>query len=155
MDFMHSMSSPDPRPDPLENGYHTDLGDREEQQFQEWVREHNIPFDDSIESKYDLRGHFTETGPDAESGRAATRGELPATYKTPYDRTMSKESIHAFDPNGNDAPHWEGNKLIRSGLFTTWPADPVCMHMVDLEKAKCKCPLRRGVTRTTSILVKW
>jgi hypothetical protein len=54
MDFMHSMMTPDPDPDPSE-GYHTELGDYEED-FQQWVRDNNIPFDDSATSKTTCEG---------------------------------------------------------------------------------------------------
>jgi len=95
--------------------YSTLLGPAEEWQFNEWVRRNNIPFDSSSKSDYDMRGFWKAAqrkDPRAHSALNSADGFIhyPDTWKTPFHKTFSNESIYA-SPN---APRWVGDKLINS-----------------------------------------
>lgn len=112
MAFVHEMLSPEEGVD-IEPSYHTPLSPENEQKFLRWVKDTGVPFDNSGESDYDMRGFWRalqQGDPDAQTAVSAFDGKLhfPDTYKTPYHRTFSNESIYASP----DAPHWEGDKLI-------------------------------------------
>jgi hypothetical protein len=113
MSFVHEMlSSPEEGVD-VNPSFHTPLTPEQEPKFHEWVKQNKVPFDDSQESDYDMRGFWRalqEGDPDAKTAVSAFDGRLhfPDTYKTPYHRTFSNESIYA----GPDAPHWDGDRLI-------------------------------------------
>ncbi len=96
--------------------YVTPLSEREENNFQSWVKKNDIPSGTasgtsdpqflSPDNDYDMRGFYK----DMLSGGAKRAENLhfPDTYKTPYHKTFSRESKYATA----DAPHWEGNRLI-------------------------------------------
>jgi hypothetical protein len=101
MAFVHEMLSPEEGVD-IEPSYHTPLSPENEQKF-----------DNSGESDYDMRGFWRalqQGDPDAKTAVSQFDGKIhfPDTYKTPYHRTFSNESIYASP----DAPHWEGDRLI-------------------------------------------
>lgn len=102
------IDDPDPDPD-----FRTPLSNQQETQFQNWIRENKIFFDDSPTGDYDMRGFYA--GLQSGDPRARTaispydnRLHFTDTWKTPYHRTFSNESIYASP----DDPHWDGYRLI-------------------------------------------
>lgn len=108
-------------PDALESApptHKTKLTPTEEIEFQTWVHHKNIPSNTpkgeedpmftAPDNDYDMRGFWKaqqEGNPLAQQGKNL---HFPDTYKTPYHKTFSNESIYATP----DAPHWEDNRLI-------------------------------------------
>lgn len=97
----------------LAQPFHTALDPFEEAAFQSWVGTHGVPFDPGPKSDYDMRGFWlahSNHDPRAvtELNPADKQMHFPDTWKTPYHKTFSNESIYA----PKDAPHWEGDKLI-------------------------------------------
>jgi len=93
--------------------YQTRLTPQEETQFQGWVKKNKVPFDPSPQADYDMRGFWkglTTGDPRAKTGISPYDGRMhfTDTWKTPYHKTFSNESIYAPP----DAPHWEGDRLI-------------------------------------------
>lgn len=92
--------------------YQTNLNPGQDFMFDNWAAKNNVPVDLSPHSDYDIKGFFKAlmAGKVANSSISPTDGRphFPDTYKTPYHRTLSNESIYA----GANAPHWEGNKLL-------------------------------------------
>lgn len=87
--------------------YVTPLNSQQETQFQQWVRQNNVPFDPSPTSDYDMRG-FWLAGQQGDP-RAVTqinpndnRIHFNDAWKTPYHMSFSNQSIYA-QPN---APQW-------------------------------------------------
>jgi hypothetical protein len=104
-----------PRLDALPGPYLTKLNPQQEQQFQAWVRQNNVPFDPSPNADYDMRGFFLglQNGdPHAKTAVNQYDNRLHFTdyYKTPYHETFSNESRYATGA----APRWVGSKLIDS-----------------------------------------
>ena len=97
----------------LPGPYVTNLSSSDERQFQDWVKQNNVPFDPSPEADYDMRGFWAAL---MNGNPAAFRSinpkdkqiHYPDIWKTPYHKTFSNESIYS----GDQAPHWEGNQLI-------------------------------------------
>lgn len=89
--------------------YFTRLDPKEEAAFEAWAKS----IGQAPSPDYDLRGFWKamQSG-DPRARRAVnpvTRTvHFPDTWKTPYSRSFSNESIYALP----DAPHWEGAKLI-------------------------------------------
>lgn len=90
--------------------YKTGLTMPEESQFQSWVKQSKVPFDDTPTSDYDMRGYWKAN----QAGGAGTQisafdgqPHFPDTYKTPYHKSFSRESMYAT-PN---APQWKGDQL--------------------------------------------
>lgn len=97
----------------LPGPYLTELSDSEEAEFQQWVKKNKVPFDPSKTADYDMRGFWraSVTGdPRAQTAVSEYDKQIhyPDTWKTPYHRTFSNESIYAT----KDAPSWSGYKLI-------------------------------------------
>jgi hypothetical protein len=95
------------------HGFATQLPPDQESQFQNWVQANNVPFDPSPYADYDMRGFYQALlGNDPRATTAVSqfdgRLHFPDTWKTPYHRTFSNESIYAMP----DAPHWSGDRLI-------------------------------------------
>lgn len=93
---------------PGANPYQTPLNPGEEQQFQQWVQANKIPFDPSPKSDYDMRGFWKDIV--TRGGMSGTQMKsdglhYPDTYKTPYHRSASAESIYM----PSDAPKWAGS----------------------------------------------
>lgn len=89
--------------------YVTKLDTKTENAFQNWVKTNKIPWEDVPTADYDMRGFYKAMihgDPDAK--RSSTNLHFPDTWKTPYDKSFSNESIYAT----KDAPHWVGNKLV-------------------------------------------
>jgi hypothetical protein len=98
---------------PVNPKYQTALTPQQEAQFQNWVKQNNVPFDPGPYADYDMRGFWkgmTTGDPRARTGISPYDKQLhfTDTWKTPYHRTFSNESIYA----PKDAPHWEGDRLI-------------------------------------------
>jgi hypothetical protein len=100
-----SMPQPIAKPGP----YITQLPPQQENAFQAWVKNNNIPFDPSATPDYDMRGFYRamQAG-DPNALRSAANQHFPDTWKTPYHQTFSNQSIYATP----DAPHWVGNRLF-------------------------------------------
>jgi len=98
-----------PRPDAKPGPYMTALPREEEAQFQDWVKQNKIPWQESPTADYDMRGFWqAQQVGDPLAKRSTTNLHFPDTYKTPYHKTFSNESIYATP----DAPRWKGNKLM-------------------------------------------
>lgn len=96
-----------PRPDAKPGPYLTELSPPEERAFQIWVKSNRIPFDPSPTADYDMRG-FYRAMQAGQAERSTTNLHFPDTWKTPWHKTFSNESMYATP----DAPRWEGNRLI-------------------------------------------
>jgi hypothetical protein len=93
--------------------YITQLSEAPEQAFQQWVKKNNVPFDSSTKADYDMRGFWVALmsgDPRATTATSQDDGQIhyPDTWKTPYHKTFSNESIYAT----HAAPKWVGYKLI-------------------------------------------
>lgn len=90
----------------------TRLSPPEEQEFRTWVTANKIPFnpDDSF-SDYDMRGFWKamKSG-NVDAVRSSINGHFPDTWKTPFHRSFSNESIYAS--YGKNVPHWVENTLV-------------------------------------------
>ena len=100
-------------PDPENPDYKTPLAPDEEKQFRKWVKDNNIPFDDSPQSDYDMRGYWKaqqegDQTAQTDISQFDQKPHFPDTFKTPFHKTFSNESQYAT----SDAPHWDGDKLI-------------------------------------------
>ena len=96
-----------------QNRYRTSLTPQEEYQFVQWVKANKIPFDPlgrdaSPLSDYDMRGFWKAMMSGDPNAKRAENLHFPDTYKTPFHRSFSNESIYA----GKDSPRWEGNRLV-------------------------------------------
>ena len=108
-------SKPEPKPDfkkgtAKDGPYITRLSQEEQGRFLDWVIKNNVPFDPNPNADYDMPGFWkaqqngdpravTEVKPDGL--------HFTDTFKTPFHKTFSSESIYA----GPDAPRWKGEKL--------------------------------------------
>lgn len=95
--------------------YQTTLSPEQEQQFQGWVKQNKVPWKDTPDADYDMRGYYKALqggDPNAKQQLSGFDGKMhfPDTYKTPFHKTFSNESIYAT-PN---APRWQGDRLINS-----------------------------------------
>lgn len=94
--------------------YQTHLSDTDEAAFRQWVTANHVPFDPNQKNPdYDMRGFYKamQAGdPRATRQMNDATGTLhfPDTWKTPYHKTFSNESIYAK----RGAPHWVGTKLV-------------------------------------------
>ena len=100
---------------PSDTDYVTSLAPEEEQQFRQWVAEHQVPFDpDAPAQDYDMRGFWKGlmTGdPNAVSGVNPNDHMLHFNdhWKTPLHHSFSNESIYATPM----APSWnEQDQLV-------------------------------------------
>jgi hypothetical protein len=94
--------------------YVTQLSPDDETQFQSWVKQNKVPFEnDSSTSDYDMRGYWKAMNSGDANAKQSLSGfdgtmHFPDTFKTPYHKTFSNESMYATP----DAPHWEGDRLV-------------------------------------------
>lgn len=98
--------------------YTTQLDPQQEAAFQQWVRTHNVPFDPSPTSDYDMRGFYQALQAGDARARSAInpndkRLHYPDVWKTPYHKGFSADSMYATE----GAPRWnEQDQLVdRSG----------------------------------------
>lgn len=92
--------------------YKTELTDKQEEGFQKWVAENNIPFHDGEDSDYDMRGYYKDVvlkGKDL-TGKNKNDGKrhFPDTYKTPYHESFSRQSKYSKDTG----PNWNGKDQL-------------------------------------------
>jgi hypothetical protein len=93
--------------------YQTNLSLDDEQRFQAWVKAKNVPWRDEPAADYDMRGFWkalTSGDPRARQAQSQFDGRMhfPDTWKTPYHKTLSNESMYAAP----GAPHWVGDRLV-------------------------------------------
>lgn len=93
----------------MKGPYITELSPQQEAQFEKWL--HAGGYADSRD--YDLRGFWRAMiagDPRAKrSFNPVTKTiHFPDTWKTPYSKSFSNESVYATP----DAPHWIGSKLV-------------------------------------------
>jgi hypothetical protein len=100
INFLYGTAKPGP--------YTTPLSLIDELKFQQWVKDNNVPWQDTPKADYDMRGFYKA----AMQGKASTainpfdnKIHYPDTFKTPYHKSFSMESQYAT-PN---APSWVGN----------------------------------------------
>lgn len=103
------------RDDAKPGPYITTLTPKEEERFKSWVKEHKVPWRDTPNADYDMRGYWKAmTSGDKYAAQKKSefdnRMHFPDTWKTPYHKTFSNESRYAT----TRAPHWDGDKLISS-----------------------------------------
>ncbi len=92
----------------------TTLPPDKEREFQAWLHATHAPFDPSPQADYDMRGFWTALrsgDPRATTAINASDKQVhfPDTWKTPYHRTFSSESIYA---RPGEAPTWHGDVLV-------------------------------------------
>lgn len=90
------------------NSYITPLSLDDQIKFLEWVSSNNVPYDPSPNSDYDMQGYWKSIqgkNYSPEINKNDGMPHYPDTFKTPYHRTFSSESV--FSTPG--APSW--NKL--------------------------------------------
>ena len=94
--------------------YNTELGAMEPQ-FQQWIKQNDIPFDVSAPvSDYDMRGFYKalqEGHPEAKEAINPNDGKIhfPDYWKTPYHESFSNESQWA---DSQKAPHWNSKDQL-------------------------------------------
>lgn len=103
------------QPSLMTGSYVTALSPLEEMAFQAWAKKNNVPFDDSPDADYDMRGFYkalTNKDTRASSGMNSNDGQMHYTdhFKTPYHESFSEES--RFAKKG--APRW--NEYDQLGL---------------------------------------
>ena len=90
------------------------LSPEQEQQFLQWVKAKNVPFNPNDKTAdYDMRGFWQalqQGDARAMSGVNPTTQSLhyPDVWKTPYHESFSAESQWA----GDGAPTWQDDKLV-------------------------------------------
>lgn len=95
------------KPGLTDKDFRTNLSSEEETSFKKWVKENNIPFEDSSQSDYDMRGFWKgmQTG-DPAAHQAVNNNDhrihFSDKWKTPYHHSFSRESQWATP----DAPTW-------------------------------------------------
>jgi 2-hydroxy-3-keto-5-methylthiopentenyl-1-phosphate phosphatase len=87
--------------------YVTQLDPKLEQQFQSWVKEKQVPWQDSPTADYDMRGFFQalqSKDPLATTAVNPNDNKIhyPDKWKTPYHKSFSRESKYATPK----APKW-------------------------------------------------
>lgn len=111
--FSHQQREP-------EELYRTKLSEPDELAFQKWVVHEGIPFDiNERNADYDMRGYWDATVKHGINERNVDTGHFPDTWKTPFHRTFSNESIYA----PQDAPHWQGKQLIDKHGYVVYDED--------------------------------
>jgi hypothetical protein len=88
--------------------FHTPLSLPEEMKFRLWVMQNKVPFDDSPKADYDMRGFWKDIASQGSAQGTQMKSDgmhFPDTYKTPYHKSFSAESMYA----PSDAPTWQGN----------------------------------------------
>ena len=101
--------------------YFTKLPKKQEKEFQQWVKDNNVPFEDGEQADYDMRGFFKalkEKDPRATTAVNPNdnRMHFPDVWKTPYHHSFSAESQYST----GKAPSWNSaDQLVTpSGIVT-------------------------------------
>lgn len=110
---LYSQAYKQNAPFAVKGPYQTPLAPHEEQEFQQWVSTHNVPFDPNAKhTDYDMRGYWKATG-----GKGWKEGEhFPDTFKTPLDTSFSAQSKYATP---NNPLEWKGEKLVNTDTGQT------------------------------------
>jgi len=89
--------------------------DKEEQDFQDWVKNYKVPFDpNDTRPDYDMRGYYKDFKADPEATKTMInpndgKPHFTDYHKTPYHETFSNESKYAT----KKAPAWnEADQLV-------------------------------------------
>lgn len=114
-----SPQPPPPSPTTKANLYATQLPPQDEQKFQQWIVANKIPWQDSPDADYDMRGYWKAQQSGDPSAKQAANLHFPDTYKTPWHHSFSNESMYATP----DAPKWYGNKLMGKDGKLVWDDD--------------------------------
>lgn len=90
--------------------YQTELSASEEKEFQQWLKDNDVPFSDGPHSDYDMRGFWKglmNGDPHAKQEVSNFDGHMHFSdwWKTPYHESFSADSQWAT----KDAPRWQGN----------------------------------------------
>lgn len=93
--------------------YVSRLTPEEEQKFRNWVVQNRIPWQDIPKSDYDMRGYWKAMisgDPNARTSVNQTdqKPHYPDTWKTPYHKTFSRESVYSLPSAGQ----WEGERFV-------------------------------------------
>ena len=88
--------------------YATKLAPQEEAKFQDWVKKNKVPWQDTPTADYDMRGYWKAQQKGDPNAKQAKNMHFPDTYKTPYHKSFSNESMYATPK----APRWVGDKLM-------------------------------------------
>lgn len=119
-DLMRIAANPGPPQQPASlskpNLYNTQLNPVEELQFQQWIKANKIPWIDSPDSDYDMRGFWKAMQSGDPNARRAANLHFPDTFKTPWHHSISNESIYASP----DAPSWKGSQLVDKNGNVVW-----------------------------------
>ena len=84
--------------------YVTQLDPQDETRFQSWVKQNQIPWQDSPTSDYDMRGFWKAQQSGDPNAKRGANLHFPDTWKTPYHETFSNESKYALPTAGR----WAG-----------------------------------------------
>jgi hypothetical protein len=99
-------------PDAKPGSYTTKLAPNEEPRFQQWVKANRVPWQDTPDADYDMRGYWKAKFSGDPIAKQAANLHFPDPWKTPYHHTFSNESKYATA----DAPRWHkydrGYRLI-------------------------------------------
>jgi len=106
--------------------YFTTLSPQEEAAMNAWLAGLKKQYGDRMYARaddrgYDMRGFYKAMRAGDPRAKPAINPNdktlhFPDVWKTPYDSTFSRESIHAM-PN---APHWEGDNLVTPSGHVIW-----------------------------------
>lgn len=102
INFLSGTAKPGP--------YRTPLTMREEMEFQMWLRQNSIPYQDGPQADYDMRGYWKAMKSGDPRARTAINAadkqiHFPDVWKTPYHKSFSNESMYATQ----NAPRWTGD----------------------------------------------
>ncbi len=101
--FNHQWAKPGP--------YVTKLSPEDEAKFQQWVQQNHVPWQDTPDADYDMRGYWkaltNPSDPHHDLTQRAKNGHYSDYWKTPYSGVFSRESMYATPK----APRWVGQKL--------------------------------------------
>ena len=110
----------------------TELGNKKEQQFQDWYAETaaNLGLDpnpDAYEQAYDYRGYWLNN---RDADISSPDFHFPDTWKQPQHPTFSNESVYAKGIDG--VGHWDGDKFIpgyfNNVMMATAPKRPAVVE---------------------------
>ncbi len=97
----------------LNGNYTTQLDPQSEVKFQQWVKQNKVPWQDTPNADYDMRGFWKKA--QANPGMQMTainpndnQVHYTDEFKTPYHKSFTRESMYAL-PN---APKWINNHQL-------------------------------------------
>jgi hypothetical protein len=106
-------AAPKPSPYAKSGPWITRLNPAEEQKFRAWVQQNKIPFDLNDQyPDYDMRGYYKAMVAGNPQAKQGANQHFPDTWKSPYHRSFSRESMYATP----GAPQWkatdDGSDLV-------------------------------------------